>query len=209
MKYIIAGFGRFGGLALTRLAAAFPNADIVVVEKTVDPTALESSGRAEAMEGDAVEFLIKSPSLGAEDIVIPMVPFHLAAEYLLARHPDLRRVPLPHRIEALVPNPYRVDDFNLCCSLADSLCPDDCPEAEICAVTGEYREKTLFRLFAETEAPGFTTVVLRSLQILPGIGGYAMADLRGLAERIERGKYIVATSCRCHGVMTAIERFSS
>ena len=209
MKYVVAGFGRFGRLALTRLTAAFPDAEIVAVEHNVDPATIKRCGRAEVVEADAVAFLVGSPSLEGEDMIIPMVPFHLAASYLVAGHPDIQRVSLPPQIEALVPNPYRVDDFNVCCSMADFLCPDDCPETEVCAVTGERRDEPLFRSLAEIPVPGFAIVVLRSLQILPGIGGYLMADLWRLAERIERGQYIVATSCRCHGIMTAMEHPSS
>jgi len=206
MKYVVAGFGHFGRLALGRLRAAFSDAEIVVVEKNIDRAMHERYERAKLVEGDAVAFLVESSSLGAEDVIIPMVPFHLAASYLLARHQDLRRVALPHGIEEFAPNPYRLDDSTICFSMADFLCPDACPEAEVCTVTGERREKPLYLMLAESRAPGFTSVALRSLQILPGIGGYFMADLRKLSKKIEHGKYIVATSCRCHGIMTGIER---
>jgi hypothetical protein len=73
-------------------------------------------------------------------------------------------------------------------------------------VTGERRDQPLYRTIAETRLPGFTTVVQRSYQILPGMGGYPMGDLWTLAERLQRGQYIVATSCKCHGILTALER---
>jgi hypothetical protein len=111
-------------------------------------------------------------------------------------------------LSGLVPNPFALDGSNLCCSRADFFCPDDCPEGDLCTVTGEPREEPLYRMLEELEVPGVTVLVLRSRQIMPGIGGYLLGELMDLTERIPQGRSLIATSCKCHGVITSIEKVS-
>jgi hypothetical protein len=93
-------------------------------------------------------------------------------------------------------------------SLADFLCPDNCPEpAENCTVTGRPRGKPLFARLAGIELPGWSVGVIRSHQLTPGVGGCRVADLLALRERIVKsgGRWLVATACRCHGALGALE----
>jgi hypothetical protein len=137
-------------------------------------------------------------------VIVPMVPFHFLAAYILKKDHQCSAIPVPPDLASNLPNPFALDDANLCCSRADFLCPDDCPEGDSCTVTGEPREP-LYALIEQIRSPGFTVLVQRSFQILPGVGGYTLGDLRRLQRRIERGKYLVATSCKCHGIVTALE----
>ncbi|MFW6011335.1 MAG: hypothetical protein ACOC8Q_02385, partial [Desulfosalsimonas sp.] len=54
--------------------------------------------------------------------------------------------------------------------------------------------------------PGFEMLVLRSRQLAPGVGGYRPDQLFALHEKLTEtsGNYLIATSCRCHGVVTAV-----
>jgi hypothetical protein len=46
-------------------------------------------------------------------------------------------------------------------------------------------------------------VVVRSWQLAPGVGGYPAKYLEERLHEVSRraGTYLVATSCRCHGVI--------
>ena len=84
--FVIAGLGKFGCLALERLQNAFPHSRIIVLEQDAEKSACKSSPRVSVIEGDAVSLLLNSPLLSAEDFIIPMVPFNVAATYVLGKH---------------------------------------------------------------------------------------------------------------------------
>jgi hypothetical protein len=56
--------------------------------------------------------------------------------------------------------------------------------------------------------PGYQVKVIPSRQLAPGVGGYAPGRLLGLARELEdlRGNVLIATACRCHGVMHGLRR---
>lgn len=205
MKYVVAGVGKFGRLAVERLLSAREATSILVAEKDSEKTRGEGRPGVVVRNSDAVSLLVESRGIASDDVILPMVPFHLAAAYLLAATKGLSETCLPASVVALVPNPVRVDVSTLCCSRADFICPDDCPEGDRCTITGLPRDP-LYAHLAELNIPGFQMVVLRSCQILPGLGGYSFGDLLDLGDRIGPGKYVVATSCKCHGIMTAVEK---
>jgi hypothetical protein len=54
----------------------------------------------------------------------------------------------------------------------------------------------------------FKVYVIRSHQLAPGLGGYKVADLARMAEKLtsdDKGQWLLGTSCRCHGILTAME----
>ena len=93
-------------------------------------------------------------------------------------------------------------------SLARHLCPDDCAEPPVCPVTGEERQQPLFLKLAETSRPGRPLLVVASRQLAPGVGGYSPLRLIELAETVAEaaGPLLVATACRCHGVVHGLKR---
>lgn len=202
MKYLIAGFGKFGRKAFERITSNFSGRELIVIEPDSTKTA-EIAARYEVIGEDATAFLLNGTSLEAEDIVIPMVPFHLAATYI-ASGAGRRKVALPQGLEEQVPHPYPLDAWNLFGSRADFVCPDDCPEGDCCTVTGLPREP-LYNALATLKAPGWKVWIQRSFQILPGVGGYPLGDLRSLKHNVGAGLHIIATSCKCHGVLTGVE----
>lgn len=201
--FVIAGLGKFGCLALERLQHSFPHARIIVLEQEGEKSACKFSPPVSIIEGDAASLLVDSPLFNAEDLIIPMVPFNLAASYVLAKHANTREIAIPEEMIDLLPNPIVVNESNIVCSRADFVCPDDCPEGELCTVTGKPREP-LYDALGRLELPEYNILVQRSSQILPGVGGYRLGDLHKLAHLVDKGRFLIATSCKCHGILTAI-----
>jgi hypothetical protein len=202
MKYVIAGYGKFGRIALELITKHVPNAELIVVESDVSKAGCIDYP-CQLTIGDVTSFLLNDQSLEGSDIVVPMVPFHLAASYILAG-PRSRKVALPQELTGQVPNPCRLDEYTVFASRADFMCPDDCPEGDFCSVTGLLRSP-LYSALANLHVQGWNVSVQRSFQILPGVGGYPVSDLRSLRKRLLKGLNIVATSCKCHGVLTGVE----
>jgi hypothetical protein len=203
--FVIAGLGKFGRLALERLQHSFPHSRIIVLEQDGEKSACKFSPQVSIIEGDAVSLLLDAPLFSAEDLIIPMVPFNLAASYVLAKHANTREIAIPEEMLHLLPNPMVVNESNIVCSRADFVCPDDCPEGELCTVTGKPREP-LYDALGRLELPGYNIQVQKSSQILPGVGGYRLGDLHRLAHLVDKGRFVIATSCKCHGNLTAITR---
>ncbi len=205
MRYVIVGYGKFGKLALERLSGLSDPFDILVVDRDAEVFPEGISGHVQWIAADAVSFLTQSGRVRPEDVIIPMVPFNLAAAYVLGRSSDVHMIPIPPEILDMVPNRFLVNASNLCSSRADFICPDDCPEGEVCTITGEPREP-LFAEIQEMTVPRFEVLVLRSFQIAPGVGGYPFSRLLELERRLAPGRYLVATSCKCHAIVTAVRR---
>jgi len=157
--------------------------------------------------GDGVDFLFKEMTLSRRpDWVVPAVPVHLAWEWcrLILGKNRLLSWPLPDEIATHLPNPMQGTDNQIYVSHADFLCPPNCSEPnDRCTKTGKPRKKDMFRLIADLYFQDIFPFVIQSRQLGPGVGGYAPSDLFDLAEGIARhhGKWLVATACRCHGVV--------
>jgi hypothetical protein len=205
MRFVIAGYGRFGRLALERISRSLPDREVIVVEPQDPPPSAVLSSNVRWVSLDAVSFLQQTDDLEPEDVILPMVPFHLAAEWLAARSRNLLKTALPLSLQSLVPHPLLLDVATLCCSRADFLCPDDCPEGDACTVTGQPRDP-LFSELERLRVPGYKVLVLRSSQILPGVGGYKLKALSALERSVTRGRFVIATSCKCHAILTGLEK---
>ena len=93
-------------------------------------------------------------------------------------------------------------------SLADFLCPDDCPEpARECTVTGRPRGEPMYRRLGRIQSPGWRVGVLRSYQLAPGVGGRKSREMLELKGRLESrgGRWLLGAACRCHGVVHGLE----
>lgn len=212
MKRIwIIGGGRFGRLAADRLSRRRTPPELVIVDPDESRLAgLDAPGRTLAV-ADGVAFLVERLARRpAPDWVVPALPLHLAAEWLLARlgPGKLRRRAIPAELEAALPHPFRGESGDLYVSVADFICPDDCPEpADRCTATGRPREENLFDRLAALRRPERPVHVVRSHQLAPGVGGIRPARLAELLETVAGtpGPQAVGTACRCHGVVTALE----
>ncbi|MHB8067069.1 MAG: hypothetical protein ACYDIC_04105 [Desulfobaccales bacterium] len=216
-RYLILGAGRFGRLALERLGAQDAQAAFVVVDRRSQALAAARNlapARTQWVEAEAGAFLAESlKNAGAWDWLIPAIPEHAVFSWL-RQGPltgmDWLVVDAPARLATLTPVAVRGRQGELYLSRARHLCPDDCAEPQVCPATGEPRETPLYEELAALVIPGFRIAVIPSLQLAPGVGGFSPERLAALAQDLagRRGKVLVATACRCHGVVHALERRS-
>ena len=145
------------------------------------------------------------------DRIVPCVPVHAAWEWLRRRLSPPKIVgaqTVPHAFVRRLPHPMEGKGGAVYSSFADFICPDDCPEpASVCCVTGAPRTQNLFDLMALAAPPETTSLVIRSRQLAPGVGGYSPADLFDALKRAaaSKNRVILSTACRCHGVSHAFD----
>jgi hypothetical protein len=208
-SYLILGAGKFGRLALNRLARQDAAASFVVVDR--DPAALTM--RVDGVPGltlvasEAIAFLVQHVREdGRWDWIIPMVPVHVAFHWLMAgplAGSAWQPAAAPEALTGLFPGSRRGPHGELYLSRARHLCPDDCAEPEVCPVTGESRDLPLHQELASLHLAGYEIRVIVSRQLAPGVGGYPPRRLLDLARDMGtlKGNVLIATACRCHGVI--------
>ena len=215
-SYLILGAGKFGRLALTRLARQDAAASFTVVDRDPAALALTLDGVTgpTRVPAEAVAFLVQH--LGGDgrwDWIIPMVPVHVAFQWLLAGplagsawQPEA----VPEALVGLIPGARRGPQGELYLSRAQHLCPDDCAEPEVCPVTGESRDLPLHQELASLHLAGYEIRVIPSRQLAPGVGGYPPWRLLDLARDMGalKGNVLIATACRCHGVVDGLAQWS-
>jgi hypothetical protein len=206
----VLGAGRFGRLAAERLKRRFPEALLSITDR--DAARVDAITRDLGIDGRVEDSIRSISGISPDDLwLIPAVPVHVGFEWTLnelSRVAEVRRLPVPEEIGLKVPNPVHAPSGTLYASFATFVCPDYCSEPEeICTHTGKLRPGNLYEVFSGLPASGFDVAVLRSWQLAPGVGGYPGRSLRELLAAIgsKPGRYLVATSCRCHGVMDALE----
>jgi len=206
----ILGGGRFGLRAARLLRRRHPDASITIVEKQP-----EICGQLKKFAFDVIcmegnKFLAANlVRRDFPDWIIPAIPVHVAYEWVinkLSEHYRAEPLPIPRQLVSKLPNPIRGDAGQIYTSNADFICPDDCPEPEdICVYTGEPRKRKLHSFLQQIRHEPFQPVIVRSQQLLPGVGGYPPRDLFKLLEVIAASKtfFLLGTACRCHGVINA------
>lgn len=213
-SYLILGAGKFGRLSLRRLAGEDPEARFLVLDRQESALAKARTpemARAEMRVADAISYL--AAHLGPEppwDWLIPMVPVHVAYSWLLAgplAGKDWEPAEVPRDLEGLAALAIRGPSGELYLSQARHRCPDDCAEPRVCPVTGEERQP-LFLKLGEASRPGLPILVVASRQLAPGVGGFAPQRLLELAAEVAKapGPLLIATACRCHGVVHGLKR---
>jgi hypothetical protein len=166
----IIGLGRFGSIAYRRLSETYPDRRFVLVDP-VEENLLKCGGPATTLRiSGGAEFLESNLKMGRNpDWIIPALPVHLAAEWILVHlgPARLKRISPPSEIDTLFPNPIRGSDGNIYVSHADFRCPEDCDEPrDICTITRKRRKQDMFEL-------------LENLYIKPFKALYAPLPARG------------------------------
>jgi hypothetical protein len=212
-SYVILGAGKFGRLALARLSARDPGVRFLVIDRQAaalaEAQAMAVRG-AEMLAGEAIPYL--AAQLAARfpwDWLIPMVPVHVACHWLLAGPlQGWEPVEVPRDLDDLAALAVRGAAGELYLSRARHICPDDCAEPPVCPVTGEKRPEPLYRQLAKASCPELPVFVIASQQLAPGVGGYPPSALLELASTVTQapGPLLVATACRCHGVIHGLKR---
>ena len=213
MKNIwIIGAGKFGKKAAVAMSQKSKKVDITFVDNNPDLVQSIIEGGYKIIKMDGVDFIIKNlNSRNYPDWIIPVIPVHLAYEWVksrLSKKYIIEPVNVPSGVEKLVPNPLRGKNGELYMSYADFICPDDCPEpGDICTHTKKPRLGILHQTLAQIEYNGYKSVVIKSRQLAPGIGGYSPGDLYSVLDSAADSKIPVlfSTACKCHGVMNAFE----
>ncbi len=216
MKTIwIIGVGKFGRRAYQTLAKDADRMNFVLVDPDKNNLEQHQGPDCEITAMDGVAFLRRNLKAShAPDWIIPALPVHLAAEWCLAtlNAPSFRRCEIPSTLDSQVPNAMRGPDGNLYASHAHFRCPDDCDEPDdICTITRRPRKENMFTLLERLDAKPFRSVVIRSHQLGPGIGGYRPEQLFRLLDEVEHSHtpLLICTACRCHGVITGLKPVGS
>jgi hypothetical protein len=207
-QYWILGAGTFGRRAAIDLLKADPKALVTVVEQRQGIAPLPAPIRL--ITAEATGWLQRNldPQAHRVDSILPCIPRHVLADWLTrSLPPNQRLVPtrIPQLALTLLPNPIAGPPGRLYVSQASSVCPDYCPEpADHCHKTGLPRKQPLYAEINSLSLPDFTIVLVRSHQLLPGLGGLRAQALLDAQQRIRSlcgGKVALATACRCHGVI--------
>ena len=201
-KIRILGAGRFGIRAAEILS---DHADILLIDKDMAVCQQAEEKGFRTVCADGVGYLTMLESSELPDMIIPSVPIHLAYQWIKQQIAP-RQIPVPTEIISRLPNPMTGKTGEVYISYADFICPDNCPEpAEICTFTRQARKGTLYKLLESFSGEDFTSVVVRSRQLAPGIGGYTPQALSDALEQVRHAEKTIlfSTACRCHGVMHA------
>lgn len=211
-SFWVIGAGTFGSLAARNLQRKNPHALFTVVD--LDPAPLrELAGAAiDTVCSDGAAFLFeKLKNRPLPDWIVPAVPVHLLLDWLQMELPGLATMPVPDAVIERLPHPIRGEGNAVYASIADFTCPPDCPEPpKICTCTGRPRPYRLYEHIRNLALPSFQTVVVQSRQLLPGVGGYRVEDLRRALQAVATSKHpvVLGTACKCHGVIHALQRRS-
>lgn len=208
-RILVLGAGHFGYAASERLSRRYAETQFLVIDSREEKLLrIEKEIELPVLAGEAMDFINSNP-VADDTWIVPAVPIHVAFLWLLNKLKqgrDADPIDVPESTDDKVPNPFRLNRKTLYTSYATFVCPDVCSEPdEVCTFTGKPRQGNLFEDLRRVELPGFATVVVRSWQLAPGVGGYPGSSLASAFHQVSRkpGRYLVATSCRCHGVIDA------
>jgi hypothetical protein len=208
-SFWILGAGHFGSLATKRILQRKKRCNLLVVDHHEDSLDDLKDEPLKIIRQDAVDFLSSHSGTGNEWI-IPAIPEHVAFSWLcqqLTKEGTVTSIAVPAVLDQQIPNPMRGKGGVLYTSFATFRCPEECDEPEeMCSVTRERREANLYELIQQIEVSGYKSLVVRSHQLVPGVGGYQLATLWRLLEEVRSSEknILVATACRCHGVINAL-----
>lgn len=180
----------------------------------VDPNPdLPGRSGCEFIKQDGITFCSELEPDQGEDWIIPALPLHLAYKWLQKRlyhRFKLTNITLHNDILNKLPNVIAGREGRIYTSIADFLCPPDCPEPKNhCYRTGRKREYHMFEFIAELGGRTYFPIVIRSHQMAPGVGGFQLKTLFETENKVLRhpakgeGPVLLATSCRCHAVIDA------
>ena len=211
MKSIwILGAGKFGSKAAKVLSRKNKMAELTVIEKNSELCRQIERLGFKTVCMDGIEYLDQNlKDTNCPDWIIPAIPVHVVYEWVRLKIKDsyiLKPTPVPKGVINSLPNVFKGKRGEIYMSIADFICPDNCPEPEdICTHTGKPRPFTLYKKLESIKYDNFSSVVVRSRQLSPGIGGYSPGALFHALDVIKDSTIpvLLSTACRCHGVMHA------
>ncbi len=210
----IIGCGKFGQRALEFYGSEMPDKNLILVDSKNENLAaaaglLEKSGvKFSTSTQDAVAYIValfEDEKLVRDDWIIPTVPLHLAFA-VLSEVTGRQSLKWPRK--PVLPNLFTGERNEIYSSLADFLCPANCPQPRrYCFYTKVKRRVSLLRWLAglEYQVAGkqLPSIILPSTQIGPGLGGFPLRRLVRIVDFVQNrcpGPLLFSTACRCHGV---------
>jgi hypothetical protein len=206
----ILGAGKFGRMAVERLTRANPEYNITLVDQ--NPAVLQEwTDRAiTSVHADGIKFLAQNlTDPGQPEWIVAAIPIHVAFEWIrvkLSPMLTIKRIQIPVPVIARLPNALQSEQGTVYTSNAAFICPEDCPEpAKFCIHTGQPRPCNLNEELEALPSEEFESIVVRSHQLLPGVGGCPPSDLFRALNKVKAATkpILLSTACRCHGVMDA------
>jgi hypothetical protein len=209
-NYWIIGGGQFGLIAAETLSKTDSSNKLTIVEKQSAVCGqLEQLG-FEVVCSDAIQYLERNlKSAHFPQWIVPAIPLHAAFEWIRAKMSapfTLESIRIPNDIVSELPNPIQGATGQFFISIADFKCPPNCPEPDvICTFTGQPRPMVLHEYLKSLQIEDFTSVVIQSHQLAPGVGGYTPEALFDALDQIRntQSPVLLSTACSCHGVMNA------
>ncbi len=211
-NFWIIGGGKFGLKAARALRKSDSSNNLTIVEKhSAVCRQLDRMG-FEAVCMDGISYLERNlihPHY--PDWIIPAIPVHVAYEWIRTKLPaciEPPEIPVPAEVINELPNAIKGRAGQFFISIADFKCPDNCAEpADICTYTGKPRAMILHEFLKSIRHQGFKSIVVRSHQLAPGVGGYKPEELFKALKEIEttQAPVLLSTACSCHGVMDAFK----
>jgi len=214
MKSIwILGAGKFGLKAAKKMRRKNFRTEITIIEKKSETCNQIEKLDFKTVCMDGIDYLDQNlKSLDYPDWLIPAIPVHAAYEWVRLKIKGsyiLKTIPVPEEVTMSYPNVFKGKRCEIYMSIADFICPDNCPEHEdICTHTGKPRPFSLYKKLESTKHDNFRSVVVRSRQLASGVGGYSPGALFHALDAIKTSTIPVlfSTACRCHGVMHAFKQ---
>jgi len=206
----ILGAGKFGRMAVERLTRAHPEYNITLVDQ--NPAVLqELTGQTlTKIHADGIRFLVENLTDSNQPAwIVAAIPIHVAYEWIriqLSPMLGIKRIRIPAAVIARLPNALQGEQGTVYTSNAAFICPDDCPEPpKFCIHTGQPRPCNLHEELEALPSEEFELIVVRSHQLLPGLGGCQPSDLFRALNKVKSAEkpILLSTACRCHGVMDA------
>ncbi len=205
---VVFGGGKFGLRAVKWLIDN--KRDFVVIDPNEDCLVQreyhlkEFDGKGGFLRGDIKE-LIEIVLEKKPELVFPTAPIHLAAALVKEFHKmkewnekiNCILSGLPPKIIVSVGRGSVVVSYN-----RDATCLENCNAPDICPVTKIKKPAPMHELVRFAVPDGF---VIKSEYLEPGLGAIKGDLLRKLLESVD-DRIVVATACRCHGVITSLRR---
>lgn len=207
----IIGYGKFGRRAVQQMIKnGCPPRNITIIDREAKD---DIPNDINSIEEDGVAWFLKNFQESSKTSrIIPALPIHLAAQWLKGRlfqeKIGIEDLPVPEKILTLLPNTYRLSAAEYAVSHADFLCPPDCSEPEqFCTITGRPRPTPLYDLLHSLSSASLPLLTIVSRQFSPGVGGFHADDLWQLLDKARQHReqcLLIATACKCHGIITSL-----
>ncbi|MHA1271430.1 MAG: hypothetical protein ACTSPY_16675 [Candidatus Helarchaeota archaeon] len=151
------------------------------------------------------------------DYLIPAIPIHvigkLVIDYFLTKNirikPSKELIHLVYKkIDKILVYKYDETMGIIISSYMppDQICKPNCIEYLVCPITKIRKEKPLYEYLKEITI-NYQSMIIISEQLKPSLGGISITSIKGLFKYLNSitGKFIIGTSCKCHGIINAFE----